>query len=189
MNSMTYVLYDESVSHCILIDCGEYDTLDPVLEKIGKSIKAVLLTHGHSDHIYGLKGLLETQPAVEVYTNEFGHKELGNSRKNLSFYHETAFIIEGYLPVVLNGGESLYFEGLGDIEVIACPGHDPSCLSYKVGEAIFTGDAYIPGVKVFTKFPHGNKKHALESYAKLRQMEADGCKVYCGHHHYDEFIK
>ena len=58
MNSVTYVLYREDVDYCVLIDCGEWETLKPVIERIGKSVKAVLLTHGHSDHIYGLVGLL-----------------------------------------------------------------------------------------------------------------------------------
>ena len=46
MNSVTYVLYREDVDYCVLIDCGEWETLQPVIERIGKSVKAVLLTHG-----------------------------------------------------------------------------------------------------------------------------------------------
>lgn len=189
MNSMTYVLYNEGVSQCILIDCGEYDALKPVLEELGQKVKAVLLTHGHSDHIYGLKGLLANQPFIEVYTNEYGHEELGNSRKNLSYYHEMPFTIDDYKQAIVNGGEILHFGGIGDIHVIACPGHDPSCLSYQMDDVLFTGDAYIPGVKVFAKFPGSNRKQAINSYILLQKMEVEGYKVYCGHHDYDEFVK
>lgn len=51
MNSVTYVPHEEDVDYCVLIDCGEWETLKPVLEKIVKKVRAALLTHGHSDHI------------------------------------------------------------------------------------------------------------------------------------------
>ena len=92
MNSVTYVLYREDVDYCVLIDCGEWETLKPVIERIGKSVKAVLLTHDHSDHIYGLVGLLQMYPEAEVFTTEYGHLELQSDRKNLSFYHGTPLL-------------------------------------------------------------------------------------------------
>ena len=119
MNSVTYVLYREDVDYCVLIDCGEWETLKPVLERIGKSVKTVLLTHGHSDHIYGLVDLLQMYPEAEVFTTEYGHLELQSDRKNLSFYHGYPFTVMGYYKKTLIGGEVLHFEGLMDVEVIA----------------------------------------------------------------------
>lgn len=184
MNSVTYVLYTENIDYCVLIDCGEYEALQSTLEKIGKKAKAVLLTHGHLDHIYGLKDLLKDEPSLIIGTNDEGHKELGNSRKNLSFYHEMPFTVEGYNPLILSDKQILHFEGLADIEVIATLGHSPSCITYKIGQNLFTGDAYIPGVKIFTSFPRGNKKQSLESIALLSEMEGQGFYIYCGHHSY-----
>lgn len=182
MNSVTYVLYEEDVDYCVLIDCGEWATLKPVLDELGKKVRAVLLTHGHSDHIHGLKGLLEFTPSVIVGTNDDGHEELGNSRKNLSFYHEMPFTIEGYEPLILQDGMTLHYEGIADIEVIATPGHSPSCLTYRIGNDLFTGDSYIPGVKTFTSFPRGNKELALKSIALLSELEKQGFTIHCGHH-------
>ena len=200
MNSVTYVLYREDVDYCVLIDCGEWETLKPVIERIGKSVKAVLLTHGHSDHIYGLVGLLQMYPEAEVYTTEYGHLELQSDRKNLSFYHGYPFIVMGYHQKTLIGGEVLHFEDLTDVEVIATPGHSPSCLSYKISSSmasefhafkgvLFTGDAYIPGINVFTKFPKANKQLAEESRTLLSQMESEGYIIYCGHHDYEDLVK
>lgn len=188
MNSVTYVLYSEEVDYCILIDCGEYETLKPILDKIGKTVYAVLLTHGHSDHIYGLNELLQAQPNVFVGTNADGHIEIQDSRKNLSFYHNHPFKVEGYEPLLLSDHLILHFEGFTDIEVMETPGHDTSCLTYKIGKNLFTGDAYIPGIKVFYKFPRGNKKQAMDSIKLLSSMEMDGYIIHCGHHSFEHLI-
>lgn len=186
MNSVTYVLYSEDVDYCVLIDCGEYNTLVPILKKICKRVDTVLLTHGHSDHIYGLNGLLKLEPSLIIGTNKEGHEELSNSKKNLSFYHEVPFVIKNYNSLVLQDGMVIHFEGLVDIEVMETPGHSPSCLTYKIDKNLFTGDAYIPGLKTFTSFPRGNKKLALESKNLLAEKESIGYKIYCGHHSFEK---
>ncbi len=70
MNSITYILTSEGADDCVLIDCGYSDELIPAIEKIGKSVKAVFLTHAHYDHIYGLNMLYGQYPDALVYTNE-----------------------------------------------------------------------------------------------------------------------
>lgn len=184
MNSVTYVLYSEDVDYCVLIDCGEYETLRPVLDKIGKIVKAVLLTHGHSDHIYGILGLLDFQLDVKIYTNEEGHKEIQDARQNLSLYHGNPFIIAGYEPIVIKDKQVLQFKGIGELEVMATPGHDTSCLTYRVNKHLFTGDAYLPGLKTFTKFPRSNKEQSMASISILSELEKKGFIIHCGHHSY-----
>lgn len=184
MNSMTYVIHSDESNYCILIDCGEYKMLSTVLTDLKKEVKAVLLTHGHSDHIWGLQELIKVFPDVIVYTTKEGHEELKDSRKNLSLYQEMPFTIDDYNSFVIKDGLILHFDCLADVKVIATPGHDPSCISYIIGPNLFTGDSYIPGVRVFSKFPRGNKELALKSRKQLEELEAEGFRVYCGHHDY-----
>ena len=126
MNSLTYVVYASEVDYCILIDCGEYATLQLALDLIGKPVKAVFLTHGHLDHIGGLYDLLQRYPNVKIYSNDYGHLELGNSRKNHSFYISRPFEISNYHKEVISDGDFVVFEGLCEVEVIWTPGHDES---------------------------------------------------------------
>ena len=53
------------------------------------------------------------------------------------------------------------------VEMIMCNGHSNDCQSYIIDNNLFTGDAYIPFARVFTKWPTSNKVLAIESEQKL----------------------
>jgi glyoxylase-like metal-dependent hydrolase (beta-lactamase superfamily II) len=169
-NSRTYILSDEKYDSVWLVDCGD---TDKVLEKIGKkSVEGVLLTHAHSDHIYGVEELVKKFPAVKIYTNAPGVEAMKLPKLNISHYHSEypdisidtpdnlCSIKEGYLLEILGVA----------VHVYETPGHDPSCLTYIIEDKAFTGDAYIPGVKVFTGFRRSNRRQALESVERILQL-------------------
>lgn len=60
------------------------------------------------------------------------------------------------------------------------PGHNPSCLTFEVGDYLFTGDAYILGIKVVTIFKGGDKKIAAESVERIIEL-AIGKITFPGH--------
>lgn len=184
MNSVTYIIHSDTSDYCILVDCGEFETLYPILGILNKTVKAVLLTHGHYDHIAGLERLLTIFPDIDIYTTLEGHEHLGNARTNFSLYNSNPIEITNYNHYLIGGGTVLIFDTIGEIEVVASPGHDTDCLSYKMGNYLFTGDAYIPGVKVFSNLPGGNKQQAQETREKLMALEKKGYDVLCGHHSY-----
>lgn len=178
--SRTYILSEEGNHRLWLVDCGD---IDRVFDQYpGSTIEGVLLTHTHSDHIYGLNRLLERFPDVKINTNKYGYGALVSPKLNISRYHsEYDDIILADRSNVMVVSEGSVFDVLGETcEVFETPGHDPSCLCFRVGDALFTGDAYIPGVKVFTGFPYSDKKQAAESLERILSL-CSGMTVCPGH--------
>lgn len=181
--SKTYVLSQEGSSFVWLVDCGDVPPLmDYLSSLVGSSfqIKGVLLTHVHYDHIYGLPKLREMFPSLKVYTNEIGKKALTDIRLNYSKYHNDPIVYESEKVVTCDEGSVIeLFDGV-QAKVYHTPGHSPSCLTYEVGDYLFTGDAYIPGIKVVTTLKGGDKVKAAESVERILRL-ADGKEVCAGH--------
>lgn len=178
-NSITYILYVND-TECWLVDCGD---VEQILKKEW-IVKGVLLTHSHFDHIYGLEKLLAAFPNVMLYTNVMGLAGLENPKLNMSRFYddiEDVSIVQKDNIVIVNEGESVrLFDGI-NAEVIETPGHDQSCLSFIVGNYLFTGDSYIPGIKVVTNFPKSNDSDAICSLNRLKEFEQKGLVVCPGH--------
>lgn len=181
--SRTYILWNGSVPEFWLVDCGDVAPLLDLLPSIGGSsfnIKGVLLTHAHYDHMYGLPQLKELFPEVKVYTNEIGRKMLGSEKLNMSKYHEDPIVFEPENVVVCDDGSEI--DLFDDVMAIIreTPGHNGSCLCFEVGNYLFTGDSYIPGIKVVSNLPGGNKELAARSLERILKM-AEGKNVCPGH--------
>lgn len=71
------------------------------------------------------------------------------------------------------------FDGVNTV-CYETPGHNPSCLTFELGNWLFIGDAYIPGVKVVTMLPHSDKSKAKESVERILKL-AGGRTVMPGH--------
>lgn len=181
-SSRTYRFTEKDSNLFWLVDCGDLDLVIRQLPGNAK-IRGVLLTHVHFDHIYGLNQLIGKFPECKVYTNDFGQKSLTDPKRNFSRYHTDVEDFVFDYPesvVVVDEGEKIeLFEGVF-ADVYYTPGHDESCLCYEIGENMFTGDAYIPGVKTVTTFPHSSKKKALESDLRISSL-VRGMKVWPGH--------
>jgi glyoxylase-like metal-dependent hydrolase (beta-lactamase superfamily II) len=179
-HSRTYILSSQRSDGVWLVDCGD---LDRVLERIRvKKVEGVLLTHTHSDHIYGLGMLLERFPEVRIYTNAYGVEALRSPQLNISRYHSEYPDISIDAPnniFVLEENASLTVFDV-PVSVYETPGHDPSCLTYMIEDKIFTGDAYIPGAKVFTGFRRSCRKQAEKSVDRILGLSS-GYRIMPGH--------
>ena len=177
--SNTYILFDDEYDYCWLVDIGEYkkvaDALPPKME-----IRGVLLTHTHFDHIYGINELYQAWPNINVYTSEFGSEALYDARINLSRYHLVPIEYKGKNICILKDQEAIEIFPRTILVTYETPGHSPCCLTFNVEDKWFTGDAYIPGVKIVTKLPRGDRKTALLSKERITTL-ANGQFVCPGH--------
>ena len=178
-DSMTWLLSETESNQVWLVDCGD---INSIIEKIGiREVAGVLLTHAHFDHIYGLPEIMKRFPDCRVFTNEIGRETLSDSKLNMSFYHETPLTVEGpQVHICAEGDKISIFSGL-TANVYETPGHHPSCLTFMVGGFLFTGDAFIPHIKVVTNLPRGDKKLAQESMVRIIKI-ADGKTICPGHY-------
>lgn len=155
---------------------------DPGDEWTGFSgVEAVMLTHAHFDHIYGLNKVIELNPDVKVYTNEFGMQSLLDDKKNLSRYHGEPVVVKRPEQIaVVNDGDTIDLGNGLTAKAFFTPGHNPSCITWLIDDCLFTGDSYIPGIKTVTNLPGGNKLQAAES-EKLILSVAQNRTVFPGH--------
>jgi glyoxylase-like metal-dependent hydrolase (beta-lactamase superfamily II) len=172
---MTYLVEIDDIAY--IIDPGDMSDVIDAVRRDNLVLKGVLLTHAHYDHIYGLNKLIEAFHETKVYTNDIGKQMLINERLNLSLYNDTPFVFEYPENIVVIDGAT----EVGPFKVYETPGHNPSCLTFVSDDAVFTGDAYIPGVAVVTNLPKGNKEQARQSVAKILDL-AKGKTIYPGHH-------
>ena len=179
--SKTYILYKKGCRTAWMVDIGDVEPVLTFLKETGLVVAGVFITHGHFDHIYGLPSLIEHFPSCKVYATEYGKESLASDKLNMSRYHESPMIYEGDNVVVVHEGDELrLFDDESSMVFYETPGHNPGCLTMVMGDLIFTGDAYIPGVKVNTQLPHADKvlaRHSLERILRLAQ----GKRILSGH--------
>ena len=180
--SKAYILYCEGEDKAWLVDIGDVAPVEDFLNEKGLSIAGVFLTHAHFDHIYGLEDLVKHYPNCKVYVTEYSKHALASDKLNMSRYHGDRINYEKDNVVVVHEGESMkLFEDEPQMLFYETPGHNPGCLTMVIGDLVFTGDAYIPGVGVTCLVPHANKEQAKQSLVKILEL-AKGKTILAGHY-------
>lgn len=178
-NSNTFILSEINSPNVFLIDIGDFIPIISQM-KACTTVKGVFLTHTHYDHLYGIRQLSQEFPDCMIYTSSFGQEALASDKKNFSRYHDDSIVFTSANLHVLKEGDKINIFSNKELEVYATPGHDRSCLTYKIGKHIFSGDSFIPGVQVITSFPNSNKLEANLSVQRIVSL-AKGNNLYPGH--------
>lgn len=181
LNSATYLLYEEKNNEVWLIDCGDIEPITSFINTHHANINSVFLTHTHYDHIYGLNSLYSQFPHISIYTNKEGIKALYDDVMNLSMCYDVEFIYNGKKVIILKDNDTLLING-NEITIYETPGHDVTCLTYKINDMLFTGDSYIPGCEIVTIWKKSNKIDAINSKDRILSIkEIFNLKINPGH--------
>ncbi len=182
-NSKTYILYQEGESTAWMVDVGDADPLFAFLDEHNLSVKGIFLTHTHFDHIYGLKPLLTRFPSCSIYTTQYGKIGLASDKINMSKYYDAIEPIayDGNNVIIVREGDTVpLFDEEPSLLFFETPGHNPGCLTMVIGDMIFTGDSYIPGIGVTTNIRYAEKEKAQLSLLKIMKL-AEGKRIFSGH--------
>ncbi|MDO4500462.1 MAG: MBL fold metallo-hydrolase [Erysipelotrichaceae bacterium] len=169
----TYVL--ENNDELILIDPAcKAEKLDTILE--GKKLLAVLLTHGHFDHIKACDGLYKKHQ-MPIYMNMLDDELTKDNTQGESFGLDNVPTISSPITDLKEGKMNL---GSFSFEVIFTPGHTRGSVCYLFDEAIFTGDTLFRGSVGRTDLKGGCMSALRESLRIFKEMNED-LLVYPGH--------
>ena len=163
-----YILYSDDRAECLVIDPGyEPELVLARIRELGKEPEAVLLTHGHFDHVGGVK-LLAAETDCRVYLNP------ADCSMPPQFTAGQLYYTHSY-----GDGDVLTLAGL-QLRVLGTPGHTPGSVCLITEDAIFSGDTLFEGSCGRTDLPGGDTPIILGSLARLGQLEGE-YRVYPGH--------
>ena len=157
------------------------------IKKLNVKLVAILITHGHWDHIASLEEICKLNPGIPVYISDEEAEFLTNPELNLSrAAHEEGYgvpILE-YLPdnlIKVSDGETLEIAGF-KVDVILTPFHTKGSACYVVTseKALFSGDTLFFATVGRTDLPTGTTRTMESSLRKLKNLP-DDLKVYPGH--------
>ena len=183
MKENCYILSDRELApgDCVLVDPGDdANKISSYLKEQGLKPLAILLTHGHFDHITAVPELLETYKDVKVYACKDEIDMLGDAGLNLSEHFLRPVELTDAEP--LSDGERIRLLG-HDFKVIATPGHTAgSCCYYEEKEKLlYSGDTLFRSSYGRTDLPTGSEEKMGKSLNEKLFTLPEDVKVYPGH--------
>ncbi len=163
-----YIAADEMTGGCAVIDPGASgEALADWFREQKLQPEAVLLTHGHYDHVGGVEALRTRFPGLKVYVHEADTHltpELSIGLQWTDHYDE---------------GDCIAVDGLS-FRVLSTPGHTPGSVCLLCGDVLFCGDTLFAGSCGRTDFPGGSWSQMLRSLARLAALP-ETLRVLPGH--------
>jgi hydroxyacylglutathione hydrolase len=179
----SYVLrQSETATDCVVIDTGlNIGGLIGFLEEQQLNPVAIVLTHGHADHIGGLAALRSRFTDMKVYIHELDAEMLTEPLANLSAMTGAPFTTEPQ-DFSLRDQSVIELAGL-ELLVLHTPGHTPGgiCLYSKQDSVAFVGDTLFAESVGRTDFPGGSMPQLTSSIREKLFGLPDETRVYPGH--------
>lgn len=162
----------ENEGKALIIDPGqEAARIIAALENKGWEPEAILLTHGHFDHINGIPGLLERFPDLPVYVSEEDAKVMSHPMNSLPPEYSPVTVPAKNLKTDLHNFSFLTFH----FSFIPTPGHTPGgvCYFFPQEKLLLSGDTLFAGSIGRTDLPGGDMATLMRSLNSLRSLPED----------------
>ena len=193
-NTLTYVVSEPSTKDAVVIDpvldydpassnisYASVDRVTSFLRDNGLTLRMVLETHAHADHLSGSQALKNRFPGAETAIGRRITEVQGVFKKVFDLPED--FPTDGrQFDRLLDDGETVKAGGV-EFEVMFTPGHTPACATYKFGDAIFTGDTmFMPDMGTGRcDFPAGSAEDLYDSITNKIYALPDDTRVFVGH--------
>ncbi len=176
--SNCYILGDEATKDGVIIDpADEAEVILQSVAELGLTIRAIILTHGHADHVAALKEVKEATTAdIMVHTDDAGYPEQGALALAFGFYCPAPPPPDRFLK----DGDGI---DLGDLHftVIHTPGHTPGGICLLGNGILFSGDTLFNyGIGRYD-LPGGDYRQLMTSLQEKLMALPDETIVYPGH--------
>ena len=163
-----YLVWGEDSPSCVVIDPGyEPETVLDEVKKLGKEISAILLTHGHFDHVGGVKDIV-AETGCKVYLCDADLSMPPQMTAGPLYYTNT-----------YSDGSFVEEAGLS-FKVLHTPGHTPGSVCLMCENVLFSGDTLFWGSCGRTDLPGGSWSTIQASLKRLAELPGD-YDVYPGH--------
>ena len=177
-SSSCWLLWNEMSGEAAIVDPSvNVQMAESFLAQRQLTLKWILLTHGHFDHIFSLD-LLRERFGAQAAIHAADADMLSDSIKNAS----ALFLREdhSYAPAerILSDGDTIAL-GTETIRVISAPGHTLGSVLYECGDILLTGDVLFDGSVGRTDLPGGDAEVMHATLVRLKKMKDH--RVYPGH--------
>lgn len=176
-----YLVVNEEEKQCILIDPAVYSgEIAEQIRREGLDLRAILLTHGHFDHIMGIDGFRKEFPEIPVYAHREEEALLKDASMNASLEFGRQYTFSG--AAYAEDGDVLDLAGM-QFRVIHTPGHTIGGCCYYLQEekVLFSGDTLFRESIGRTDFPTGNGGQLMRSIREKLFILPEETAVYPGH--------
>ena len=168
-----YIITDEATGESAAIDCALFDAdYESLLQQAGvTSLKYILLTHGHFDHVSGVKALKDACGGQIVIHPEDADC-LTDPNKSLNSYVTYAELETVPADILVEEGSELSL-GAHTITVMHTPGHTRGSVCYLIDDIMFCGDTLFRQSMGRTDLPGGSTRTLFASLERIGRMEGE----------------
>ena len=179
-----YLAHIDNSSDCFIVDAGfDVDKVIRHIKKKNLNPVAILVTHGHLDHIAGNGEIQEEWPECKIYVGKEDAKKLVDPEGNLSANYGVP-VITPAADQTLGHGDKITVAGI-PVTALHLPGHSQGHLIYRIegedGIVMFVGDVIFQDSIGRYDFPDGNYHDLIEGIRDKILTQPIETVLYPGH--------